>query len=271
MSISTASFNGTAFPPQVAQELAAAVVGGAPFAGSLAPMPLARGTVVFPMVNPTGADWVPELGTLPDVDPGDTSYEVAAAKIGGIVAISNEAIRDAAVGLFAGLQAALQIAFSPKVDRGLLYGDGTAAHPVGLLHHDDLVTLTAPDWRGAAIAGAGQLAGNGSPTAKLYMNPDDLAAEYARLDGDGRALYDGWGSPIGGLEVVPVASLDPGDGIVGAPNRMWRVEASAGLEVTASKDFHFDIDATALRVVGRFAIAAPALARAARRLAITAP
>jgi HK97 family phage major capsid protein len=270
MTLSTESWLGRPFPPQVSADLGLAVVGAAPFAGSLPVMPLAGGSMAFPLVSPDGADWTAELAQLPDIDPHDHLYEIASAKLAGIVLVSNEAVRDAASGIYTGLQAVLANAFAPQLDKGLLYG-GTAPAPKGLFQHADLTTVTAASWREAAITAAAELAGQGAGPLKLYASPTDLGEVYAQLDAEGRPLYLGWGSPIGGLEVVPVAELQPGDALVAAPARLWRVESSAGFEVSSSREFAFDRDATALRVVGRFAIAAPALARAARRLAITAP
>lgn len=272
MPVTTAAFDNRLFPPEVSRALLSAVATAAPFAGSLPPLPTTHGKIALPVVNPTGAKWTAEAAPLPDLDLGDAAVVVSACKIGGILALSRESTTDDAGAMYEAVKDALGVAFGPNLDDGLLYGDGTAPNPVGLLQHADLTTVTAPDWRGAAIAAAGSLAGYGTPTdaMRLWMNPDDLAAEYARVDDLGRPMYDGWGAPIGNLQVVPVASLRPGDALAGSiAGPMSRVEASDGFEVAASDQFLFDRDSIALRVTGRFAIAAPVLARAARRLSIT--
>ena len=56
------------FPAQVVA-IVSAIVGGAPFARSLTPLPTNRASVSFPQLDPEDPEWVAELGVIPLLTP----------------------------------------------------------------------------------------------------------------------------------------------------------------------------------------------------------
>ena len=81
------------FPAQVVA-IVSAIVGGAPFARSLTPLPTNRASVSFPQLDPEDPEWVAELGEIPLLTPDTSEYEVAVSKLAGSILISVESIED---------------------------------------------------------------------------------------------------------------------------------------------------------------------------------
>ena len=95
-----------------------------------------------------------------------------------------------------------------------------------------------------------------------------LAAQRNVRDDNGQRLYpEGLGAAFGLVE-VGCPELAPADVLVVARDRAWLITRN-DFQVDTSRDWAFQKDALAVRLRGRFAVAAPVLAKALRKLTIT--
>lgn len=267
MSMSTSSFApGGVCPPELVAAIASTVTTGAPFASSLAVVDTDRGSVQFPVAGPTGADWVAEGAAVPTINPGDSTITVAACKLGGIVYASSELLSDAAIDVFGLLGATIRDAMSHQLDDGLLHGDGTAPVPLGLLNPaNDLASVEGGTLREACIAAWGDLVANGARPDSItaFANPTDAAIELAREAAGGPIHPDSAASGgflLGpGVRLVPVNAMDPGEVLVADTSRVYLIRRS-DFSVAISRDAvqAFERDQLAMRITGRFNVAAPA-------------
>ena len=262
--ITTGGFAGYPFPPQVQAQVINLLISGAPFAASLTRQPTTRSSIAWPTAKPTGFAWLDELSPFPVVDVGDDAYVVAIAKIGGIVDLSNEAVSDNSINLSASVGTVLQDSLSRDLDLGLLNGSGPP-EPVGVvgvapaaLGADLLAQVTAAK---GSIGDAG-----GTPTA-LAISATALAAEDARTGTTGDLIYDsGFAAAMGLVPVVVPALAEP---LVYDQSRCY-LAVRNDVMVEASRDWHFDRDATSIRVKARVTAAIPDPAKAIRKLSVTA-
>lgn len=272
MPITTGSFaphSAAVFPPALAAALFDGLLDGAPFAKSLNRFPTGgAGAAVWPLLDPTGLAWTPEYADLPTLNPGDSAYQVATAKLGGLLDISNEAAHNNPGGVYEQIRDALAEAFGPVLDDGLMYGQG-APQPVGAVAAFPLID-SEPDLRGAAILAASQLAAKGSTAdLALYAGTDVLAAEYGRTNSGGDPLYpDGWGSPVGGLPVIP-CGMDTDTAMVLNRKRVHLVERDP-FNAAMSEHHAWAKDALSIRVKGHYAVGVPTPQRAGRRISLPA-
>jgi HK97 family phage major capsid protein len=261
----TGSFQGYPFPPDVVARILNLLIEGAPFAASLTRQPTARSSIAWPTAKPTGFAWLPELAPFPVVGLDDDAYVVAIAKIGGIVDLSNESVSDNAINRTAGLATILQDSLSRDLDLGLLEGSGPP-EPVGVygvapsaLGADLLAQVTAAK---GAIGDAG-----GTPTA-LAINATALAAEDSKLaTTSGNLLYPGGFAAHVGLTPVVVPALP--QPLVYDQSRCYLAVRNDAM-VEASRDWHFNLDATSIRVKARVAAAIPDPNKGIRKLSVTA-
>lgn len=266
--ISRASFDGNAFPPEVADFIASAIIGGSPFASTLTRRP-ARGNLAIPTIEAiTGQGWVAEGADLPDISMDTGSEIVVTKKLGGIVGLTNESIEDTELSLTAEVERVVRDAFSTDLDSGLLYGDGTANTPVGVMGRAVEVTgPTLTEGIGVAMAEMGEA--GGTPT-HIALSPTDAVAEATRTDDQGRPLYEGGRLPdLYGLTVVRVPGLE--EPLVYDASNVFLVVAR-DFAVRASTDYApaFKADKTAIRVTGRFGVGIPTLAKSVRRVLVSA-
>ncbi len=266
--VSTASFGGAAAPPEVVRFISEAIIGGSPFANSITRHPT-RGTAVFPTVTSvTGQTWVAEGADLPDLDVGTGAEIVAASKIGGIVQLTTESIEDVEFNLQSEVARIVQDAFSASLDDGLLNGDGTPPNPAGIIGRAaDAAGTNIPDRISTAI---GAMGGAGGSPDTIALGPTPWAAEAFRLDLQERPLYDGFNlTELAGSTVLVV----PAAGATGL------IYDSKGLFLVVGRDWDvrfsdqyapaFKADKIAMRVTGRFGIAAPSLGRSVRKFVTT--
>ena len=260
--ITTGSFAGTPFPPDVQAQIINLLISGTPFAASLTRQPTNRNSVAWPVASPTGFAWLNELQTFPTVDLADDAYVAAIAKIGGIVDVSNESISDTSINLSASLATVLQDSLSRDLDLGLLNGGGPP-EPVGVigvappaLGADLLAQVTAAK---GAIGDAG-----GTPTA-LAISATALATEDARQGTAGLMYPAGFAAAMGLVPVVVPALAVP---LVYDQSRCY-LAVRNDAQVEFSRDWHFDRDATSVRVKARVTAAIPAPSKAIRKLSTT--
>jgi hypothetical protein len=260
----TGSFAGAPFPPQVQAEIINLLIGGAPFAASLTRQPTSRSSVAWPTAKPTGYAWLGELQPFPVVGLADDAYVVGVAKIGGIVDVSNEAVTDSAINLTGSLSAVLQDSLSRDLDLGLLNGSGVPPEPPGVIG-------VAPSALGASLlaqvtAAKGAIGDAGGTPTTLAISATALAAEDAKTGTTGELVYPAGFAVAVGLTPVVVPALTPP--LVYDKSRCYLVVRN-DVMVEMSRDWHFDRDATSIRVKARVVAAIPDPNKAIRKLSVT--
>ncbi len=264
--VSTRSFGGAPFPPEIVNRIIDLLVSGAPFAASLARQPTSRNSVVWPTAEPKDWSWLNELDKFPTVDIGSGSYEAIPRKLGGLVDLSNESVDDAAINLVGQLADLLRDSLSRDMDLGLLVG-GAAPKPPGVIN-------TAPEAAGADLLAAvavarGGIGDAGGNANRIALSATMLAeADTARTD-DGFLVYPAGFAAAAGLQAVVVPGLggDFGAPLVYDSTRCYLVVRDDP-QVDWSTDFRFDFDAMTIRVKARVTAAIPAPAKSIRQLVI---
>jgi hypothetical protein len=268
--VTTGSFQGVLHPADVARVLNL-LVGGAPFCNAaLTRYPTNRHAVAFPTAKPDRPQWLKEMDPLPIVGLGDDADIVATCKLASIVLMSNESADDAEVNLTNEFGELLRESASAELDRGILYGTDDP-EPHGLVA---AAPVAAGADLGAAITAAiGSIGDSGGIATHLAARPSVLAdARDTRdlTDGSNRLAFpDGIGAAYG-LAEVGVPELAAADILVVGKSKVWLVTRK-DFQVDFSKDFAFDRDAIAVRIRGRFAVAAPDVPKGLRKLELTGP
>lgn len=262
--VTTGSFRGVLHPADVARVLNL-LIGGAPLSNTLARYPTSRHAVAFPTAKPDRPAWLAEMDPIPVVGLGDAAAIVAVCKLASIVLMSNESAEDAEVNLTNEFGDLLRDSASAELDRGVLYGTDDP-EPRGLVA---AAPDAAGDDLGAAIAAAiGSIGDAGGVATHLCAKPSVLAAARDTREltagSNGLAYPDGIGAAYG-LAEVGVPELNAADVLVINQARVWLVTRS-DFAVDYSADYAFDRDALAVRIRGRFAVAAPDLGKGLRKL-----
>lgn len=262
--ITTASFTGKPFPPDVASRILSLLVAGSPFASALTRFPTNRGSVAFPTARPDRPEWIGEMQDIPIVGLGDDAALVGVCKLASILLMSNESVFDASINLTTELTNLLRDSASAELDRGLLYGTG-APEPEGAV--TAATEAAGADLAAALTAAIGDIGDNGGTVTHVAARPSVLAtARNARDDGGQFTYPAGIGAALGVTE-VPVPQLEAGDVLAFDASRCFLV-VSRDFMVDTSQDFAFQQDALATRIRGRFAVAVPDMGKGMRRLSI---
>lgn len=263
----TASFKGVLHPHDVARILNLLVT-GAPFSNVLSRYPTGRSAVAFPTVRPDRPQWLAEMADIPIVGLGDDADVVAVAKLASIVLLSNEGFSDASVNMTAEFAQILRDTASAELDRGVCYGED-APEPRGVVAA--ALPAEGADLGAAISAAVGSIGDSGGVATHLCAKPSVLAAARdtrALTDGSNDLAFpDGIGAAYG-LAEVGVPELKAADILVIDKARTWLIVRN-DFAVDTSQDFAFQQDALAVRVRGRFAVAAPDVPKALRRLEVT--
>lgn len=261
--VTTGSFAGAPFPPDVQAQVINLLIDSAPFAASLTRQPTDRSSVAWPTASPTGFAWLDELQTFPTVDMGDDAYVVGIAKIGGIVDVSNESITDSSINLSNSLATVLQDSLSRDLDLGILNGGGPP-EPIGVIG-------VAPPALGADLlaqvtAAKGSIGDAGGSPDTLAISATALAAADAAKGTTGELVYSqGFAAAVGLTAVVVPALASP---LVYDSARCFLAVRNDAM-VEWSRDWHFDRDATSVRVKARVTAAIPAPQKSIRKLSVT--
>ena len=262
--VTTGSFQGVLHPADVARVLNL-LTSGSPFAGTaLTPYPTDRHEVAFPTAKPDRPAWLAEMAPIPIIGLNDDADIISTCKLASIVLLSNEGLLDASVNMTTQLGELIRDSASIELDRGVLYGE-TDVEPRG-------VVAAAPPANGADLAAAltaavGSIGDSGGLASHLCARPSVLAAQRNVRDEVGQRLFpDGLGAAFG-LEEVGCPELAAADILVVDKTRAWLVVRS-DFAVETSADWAFDRDAFAIRLRGRFAVAAPDLPKALRKLTV---
>lgn len=256
----------TMFPSHVVS-IVSAIVGGSPFARSLTPLPTNRASVSFPQLDPEDPEWISELGVIPQLT-GDTSeYEVAVSKLAGSILISRESIDDTDYPVTQQTEQILVDTFSARLDKDFIGGSGAAPVPQGILGVASEVT--GADWLAAAVKAKAEIATAGGTPSHVALSPAVIGDLEGTRDEIGHQLYPDASTVFAGLETV--SAMAATQLVVYDSSRLW---------LAISRDFVADFSdqtseawnryATSLRIVSRFALAAPLPGRSVRKLAVTA-
>jgi HK97 family phage major capsid protein len=260
--VHTGSFQGYPFPPDVQAEIINLLVGGAPFSSSLTRQPTIRSSVAWPTAKPTGYAWLDELQPFPTVGLDDDAYVCAVCKIGGIVDVSNESVTDNSVNLTNNLSLVLRDSLSRDLDLGILNGGGPPA-PVGVIG-------VAPEANGADLLAAaatarGSIADAGGTASHFAISGANLAAADTAKDSNGQLVYPAGFAAAIGLTAVTVPEL--ATTLVFDASRCY-LAVRNDVAVDMSRDWHFHLDATSIRVKARVAAAIPDPPKSIRKLVI---
>jgi hypothetical protein len=262
--VTTGSFGGSAFPPQVVAAIVNLVITGAPFSASLTRFTTTRREVTWPTASPSGYSWLAELEQFPDVSMADGAYTAVVCKIGGIVDLSNEAITDSSVNLSAALAVTLQDSLSRSLDLGLLNGTGTPPQPVGVI--GIAPSAIGPDLLSQVTAAKGSIGDAGGTPDTLAISATSLATEDAKLSTAGGLAYpNGFAAAMGLTPVVVPALSTP---LVYDSARCFLVVRTDNT-VDWSRDYHFQFDATSVRVKARVAAGIPDPNKSIRKCSVT--
>lgn len=256
----------TLFPAHTVA-IVSAIVGGSPFARSLTPLPTSRASVSFPQLDPDDPEWLGELGQIPALNADQSEYEVAVSKLAGTVLVSRESVDDTEFPITQQVEQILRDTFSAKLDRDFIGGSGVAPIPQGILGVADEVT--GADWLAATVTAKAEIATAGGVPSHVALSPTIIGELEGTRDDIGHQLYPDAATVFGGLETVSApAATQP---VVYDSSRLW---------LAIRRDFVADFSdqvseawnryATSLRIVGRFALAAPLPSRSVRKLAVTA-
>jgi HK97 family phage major capsid protein len=259
--VTTASFQGVLHPADVARILNL-LLSEAPLANILSRYPTSRSTVAFPTAKPDRPSWLAEFDELPVIGLGDAAAIVGVVKLASILLVANEAVSDSSVNITAEFTQLIRDSASTELDRGICYGEG-APEPAGLVA---AALPAAGDDLGAAITAAiGSMGDAGGQATHLCARPSVLAAARDLRDANGVQLHPDGIGPGYGLAEVGVPELRADDVLVIDKTRTWLIVRN-DFQVDQSGDAFFQRDAWALRLRGRFAVAAPDLPKSLRRL-----
>jgi Phage capsid family len=256
----------TMFPADVVQ-IVSAIVGGSPFASSLTPLPTNRASVSFPQLDPDDPEWLAELGEIPVLTPDTSEYEVAVCKLAGSILISRESMEDTDFPVTQQTEQILQDTFSAKLDRDFISDTGPHPVPTGILAI--AAEVTGADWLAAAVKAKADIATAGGTASHIALCPAVIGDLEGTRDANGGQLYPDAATVFAGLETVSaVAATQP---VVYASDRLWlAIRRDFVAEMSDQVSEAWNRFASSLRIVGRFALAAPVPTRSVRKLALAA-
>lgn len=255
----------SAFPADV-QPVISAIVGGAPFARSLTPLPTSRTGVAFPLADDvTEPAWGKELDEVPVLDLEGGEYDVAVSRLSGSILISQESIDDTDYPITAQVEQIIRDKFSNRLDRDFIGGAGPHPTPTGILAV--AAEATGADWELAAVAAKAAIATAGGEASHIALSPGVIGELESARDTLGRSLYPDASERFAGLDVEPcVAATQP---VVYDWTRLWLViNKDFTVQMSAQVSEAWNRYAQSLRIVGRFALAAPMPAKSVRKLKI---
>lgn len=265
--VSLASFAGEPFPRDIVRSILNLGLAGAPVFDTFTRMSTNRSSVAFPTSDPTGFDWVSELGEIPATDLGDDAEIAVPAKIAGRLLVSNEAVGDSEFPLASEIGRLIRDGLAAKADADLVYGTGPAPEPTGF--YSALTVGGGATLRAAVVDAVAQiLAAGGTPThvilsPSLWQDEMDRREETQVATGP---LFADLGVP---LAVSVAATLQEGDGLVLDKAGCYGVVRNdASIEASRESGDAWSHDAVSLRVKARLAVAIPAPAKAIRSLAV---
>jgi hypothetical protein len=270
--VSSGSYGGYPFPPDVLAQIWVTILTGAPFSGAITPLPTSSGSVAFPQAAPTGGTWVLEGTALPAVTMGDAALISTPRKLAALLSLSNESIDDAVIPIGDLTGAAIRDSLGPTMDDGLLHGTGTAPQPDGILAHAT-AAANKPDFRQAVIGAWGEVVNAGAPADSVvaFAAPSIIATEWERTGTTGDPIHVDSASGVltigPGIKTVAVPKLVGGttpEILVADVSSLYLVIRDP-LTIETSRDVYFASDSLGLRVRTRVAVACPTPAKSLRK------
>lgn len=254
------------FPADFQAKILSVVVGGAAFSRSCTPLPTARGSVAWGILDTNDPAWGAELDPIPDLSKAQTTYEVAVSRLAGSILISQESIDDSSFPLTASVSQAINDTFSSKLDRDLVGAAGPAPIPTGIL---SVATASdGTDLHAAAVKAKADIGQSGGTATNIAMSPHFIGElESIMSTGTGLPVFPDAGTTFAGLATVPtVAATQP---FVYDASRCWLVTRHDFLaEFSNQTDSAWSHYAVSLRIIGRFALAVPQPVKAVRKLTV---
>lgn len=271
--ITTGSFDGRAFPHDLAAEILNEGLGGAPVFGAMTRRVTSRGSLVFATGDPSGFGWTAELAAIPEVDPGDDSAIVSVMKLAGLLTISNEALGDSQLNLTAELSRLVSESMAHKADVDLTYGLTPAPTPPAIGptgFYSGLTAADGPNLRASVLAAATALLTAGGQPDTVILSPALWSAEMARREttpaGTG-PLFEDLGLA---LKVIVAPTLQATDGLVLDSSGCFAVvRDDFSIESSTTAGSAWTNDGLSLRIKARLAVAIPQAAKSARKLTVT--
>ena len=255
------------FPLDV-QPIISAIVAGSPFARSLTPLPTSRTGAVFPLVdNVSDPAWGGELSEVPVLDLESGEYDAAVSRLSGSILISQESLDDADWPISQQTEQVIQDTFSAKLERDFISGAGPHPVPTGILNVASEVV--GADFELACIEAKAQIGTKGGEANRIAMSPTLIGELESARDGLGRALYPDAAVTFSGLATV--RSVAATTAVVYDARRLWLViNRDFTAEMTPYVSEAWNRNAQSLRIVARFALAAPMPAKSVRKLTVVA-
>ncbi len=256
--ITTGSFDTRVFPPEIVTPIINAGLAGAPVFNTFTRRLTDSGTVVFPTGDPSGFDFVPELGTIPTVDPGDDALVVAPAKIAGTLLLSNESIADSRFNIADEVGRLIADSMAVTADTQMLYGPPSPnpAAPAGLI--DSLTAASGDNLRTAVVNAAAAILGAGGTPNVLLLPPALWADEMARREDSPVAVGPLFADLGLNLDVRVAHTLEDTDALLIDTSGCFGVVRSdytiEGSDTTADA---WTKDGWSMRVKARIAMAVP--------------
>lgn len=270
--IDRSSFNGNPFPPEIVSEILNTGLHGAPVFDALTRRTTSRGSLVFATGDPSGFDWVAELGEIPSVDPGDDSATVAVTKLAGLLLLGNEAIGDSELNLTTEVGRLISESMASKADTDLTYGVTPAAPeaPAGIF--DGLTNIAEATLRASVVAAAADIMTAGGTPNVILLSPALWAGEMTRRETQPTAvgpLFSDLG--LDQLTIKVAATLKPTDALVlDSAGCFGIVRNDYSIEASNTSGDAWTRDGVSLRVKARLAMAIPAPGKHARSVAVEA-
>jgi HK97 family phage major capsid protein len=253
------------FPADFQAKILSTVVGGSPFSRSCTPLPTARTSVAFGILDANDPAWVAELDTIPDLAKNQSTYEVGVSKLAGSILISQESIDDSDFPLTASVTQVIQDTFSHKLDLDLIGAAGPAPVPTGIL--SVAAAADGSDLYLAAVSGKSAIGQSGGTADSIALSPHFIGEIEAMKTTTGEPLFPDAGTTFAGLQTV--ASVSASQPFVYDSSRCWLVvRRDFSAQVTPYTDSAWSHYAQSLRIIGRFALAVPQPAKAVRKLTV---
>lgn len=256
------------FPVEV-RPIVSAIVGGSPFARSLTPLPTRRTGVSFPLVDEVSEPaWGVELSEIPVLDLEGGEYDIAVSRLSGSILIGQESIDDTEYPVTQQVEQVIQDKFSNKLERDFIGGAGPHPTPTGILAV--AAEVAGADLELAAVEAKAEIGTSGGEANSIAMSPTLIGTLESARDQIGRALYPDAGTTFAGLATV--RSVAATQAIVYDSTRLWLViNRDFTAEFSRETSEAWNRFAQSLRIVGRFALAAPMPAKSVRKLSVTGP
>ena len=266
--ITSTSFDGKVVPHEVVKSVLNAGLSGAPVFNALTRRPTRNGSVVFPTSDPSGFDWISELGQIPAVDPDDSAAVVSPAKIAGLLLLSNESIGDADFPIADELGRLIADGMAAKADTDMVYGDsGNPAAPVGIM--DALNLASGSTLRAAVVDGCAQIMGNGGSPTTVLLSPTLWADEMERREATQTATGPLFADLGLNLNVTVAATLADTDALVLDKSGCFGlIRSDYSIEASQEAAQAWTHDGVSLRVKARLAVAIPTPTKHARAVTV---